>query len=54
MRLYEIVNANLPLLIAFMVSGLVFGIIGFAVGRTTAKRGPTRTIEVYEGPEAPF
>ncbi len=33
---------------------LACGIAGFIIGRTTAQRGPTRTIEVYEGSDVPF
>ncbi len=33
---------------------LTCGIAGFIIGRTTAKRGPTRTIEVYDGEGVPF
>ncbi len=29
------------------------GLAGFAIGRIT-KRGPTRTVEVYEGSDIPF
>jgi hypothetical protein len=32
---------------------LLCGVVGFALGRIT-KRGPTRTVEVYEGNDIPF
>ncbi len=40
-----------------LLFGLVSGMVGFAVGwisRRRASRGPTRTIEVYEGSDVPF
>ncbi len=30
-----------------LLGNLISGVVGYACGRITAKRGPTRTIEVY-------
>ncbi len=45
-----------PLLILglILLANLLSGVVGYAVGRITARRGPTRTIEVYEGKGIPF
>jgi hypothetical protein len=33
---------------------LICGLVGFVIGRITAKRGPCRIVEVYEGEGVPF
>ncbi len=48
------VDASLALLGFILLFGLASGIVGLVIGRITAKRGPTRTIEVYEGTDVPF
>ena len=47
-------GAMMLVLGVILLCNLVSGIIGFIVGRATARRGPTKTIEVYEGPGVPF
>ncbi len=37
-----------------LLGHLCFGIVGYAIGRITAKRGPTRTVETYQGEGIPF
>ena len=37
-----------------LLGNLISGVVGYAVGRITARRGPTRTVEVYEGEGVPF
>ena len=44
---------TLTLLGIALFGNLLCGIVGFAIGRVT-KRGPTRTVEVYEGDGVPF
>ncbi len=36
------------------LGNLIAGIVGYAIGRITAKRGPTKTIETYQGEGIPF
>ncbi len=53
--LYMHASFALGLLGFILLFGLASGIVGFIVGsRKAAKRGPTRTIEVYEGKGIPF
>jgi len=47
MRTYEYINANLAILGLALAGNLVSGIVGFVVGRVTANRGPTKTVETY-------
>lgn len=54
MRTYEYINANLAILGLALAGNLISGIVGFVVGRSTAKRGPTKTVEIYEGKDVPF
>ncbi len=51
---YMHANFAIGLLGFILLFGLVSGIVGFIIGGRRAKRGPTRTIEVYEGPGVPF
>lgn len=48
-----IAQSPLLLLGLALLGNLISGVVGYAVGRARP-RGPTRTIEVYEGPDIPF
>lgn len=54
MRTYEFINGSLAVLGLGLLGSLISGIAGFIIGRATANRGPTKTVEVYEGKDVPF
>ncbi len=37
-----------------LLGNLISGVVGYACGRISARRGPTRTIETYQGEGIPF
>ncbi len=47
MRTYEYINANLPFIGIGMLVFVAVGAFLFILGRSTANRGPTKTVETY-------